>query len=134
MVVPKDMMYRTNELRELFHDDLCGPITPATHGRRRFFLLLVDYYSRFMWLHLLVSKSEAVAAIRHFKAKVETKTVKKLKVLRTDRGGEFNSAEFGLEACSRQRTCQRRSGRGGEHGGVHPKPLADEKLERDDSL
>jgi transposase InsO family protein len=43
---------------------------------------------------LTVEQGEAAEAIRQFKAKVETR--KKLKVLRTDRGDEFNSIEFGL--------------------------------------
>jgi transposase InsO family protein len=49
-----------------------------------------------MWLHLLSSKDEAPAAIKEFQAQVETETGKKLRVLRTDRGGEFTSVEFGL--------------------------------------
>ena len=44
-----------------------------------------------MWLHLLSSKDEAPAAIKQFQALVETETGKKLRVLRTDRGGEFTS-------------------------------------------
>jgi transposase InsO family protein len=75
---------------------------------RRFFLLLVDDYSRYMWLHLLSSKADAAAAIRQFKAAAETKTRKKLKVVRTDRGGKFNYIELGLycaeEGVQRHRT------------------------------
>jgi hypothetical protein len=47
---PKAARYRAADLLELVHGDLCGPITPATHGGRRYFLLLVDDHSRFMWL------------------------------------------------------------------------------------
>ena len=36
--------------------DLCGPITPATHGGRCYFILLVDDYSWYMWLQLLTGK------------------------------------------------------------------------------
>jgi hypothetical protein len=60
---PKTATYQAEELLELVHRDLCGPITPATHGGRRYFLLLVDDYSRYMWLQLLTSKAEAAAAI-----------------------------------------------------------------------
>ena len=52
---------------ELVHGDLCGPITPTTNGGRRYFLLLMDDYSRYMWLQLLMSKDEAAAAIKKFK-------------------------------------------------------------------
>ena len=79
---------------ELVHGDLYGPITPATNGGRRYFLLLVDDYSRYMWLQLLTSKDEAAMAIKKFKARVEEESGKKLRVLRTDRGDEFTSVEF----------------------------------------
>ena len=32
---PKVAKYRTANALELFHGDLCGPITPATNGGRR---------------------------------------------------------------------------------------------------
>ena len=61
---------------------------------RRYFLLLVDDCSRYMWLQLLTSKDEAAEAIEKFKARAEAESDKKLPVLRTDRGGEFTSVEF----------------------------------------
>ena len=47
-----------------------------------------------IWLQLLMSKDEAAAAIKKFKMLVEAKSGKKLRMLRTDRGGEFTSVEF----------------------------------------
>jgi hypothetical protein len=46
------------------HGDLGGPVTPATPGGRRYFLLLVDDFSRYMWVVVLGSKGEAADAIR----------------------------------------------------------------------
>ncbi|WVZ84977.1 hypothetical protein U9M48_031942 [Paspalum notatum var. saurae] len=37
---PKTASYRAQDPLELVHGDLCGPIKPATHGGRRYFLLL----------------------------------------------------------------------------------------------
>ena len=45
---PEKARYRTQKPLELVHGDLCGSITPATPGGRRYILLLVDDYSRFM--------------------------------------------------------------------------------------
>ncbi|XP_066384850.1 uncharacterized protein [Miscanthus floridulus] len=39
---PKAAKYRAKNALKLIHDDLCRPITPATNGGRRYFLLLVD--------------------------------------------------------------------------------------------
>jgi hypothetical protein len=74
---PKKTLYRAEDRLKLVHGDLCGPITPATHGGRRYFLLLVDDCSHYMWLQLLTSKDEASHAIKSFKARVETETGEK---------------------------------------------------------
>lgn len=42
LLFPKATKYRMAEALELVHADLCGPIKPATHGGRRYFILLVD--------------------------------------------------------------------------------------------
>ena len=96
---PKAAKYRAQEELELVHGDLCGPISPSTLAGNAYFLLLVNDMSRYMWLTLLRSKADAPAAIMTFQACVERETGKKLKVLRTDNGGEFTSVEFG-EYCA----------------------------------
>ena len=79
---------------ELFHGDLRGPITPATLSENRYFLLLVDDFSRYMSIALLDTKDVAPAAIKRIQAAAEHKSGRKLLALRTDRGGEFASVEF----------------------------------------
>ena len=69
-------------------------MTPVTPGGRRYFLLLVDDLSRFMWVMILGSKGEAADAIRRAQAAAEAESGRKLRVLRTDNGGEFTAAEF----------------------------------------
>ena len=94
MLFPKAAKYRAANALELVHSDLCRPITPSTNGGRWYFFLLMDDCSRYMWLQLLMSKDEAAAAIKKVKARAEAKSGKKLRVLRTDHGGEFTSVEF----------------------------------------
>nr|GEV32939.1 hypothetical protein [Tanacetum cinerariifolium] len=74
------------KILELVHGDLCRPISPPTPTRNRYFVLLVDDYSRVMWVYLLKTKDEALEVFKNFKRKVEVETGEKLKVLRTDRG------------------------------------------------
>jgi transposase InsO family protein len=76
------------------HGDLCGPVTPATPAGRRYFLLLVDDLSHYMWVVVLGSKGEAANAIKCAQAVAEAECGRKLCVLRTDNGGEFTTAEF----------------------------------------
>ena len=54
----------------------------------------MDDCSHYMWLQLLTSKDEATVAIKKLKTRAEAESGKKLRVLRTDRGGEFTSVEF----------------------------------------
>ena len=91
---PKAAKYHAKDALELVHGNLYGAITPATNGGRRYFLLLMDDCSRYMWLQLLMSKDEAAAAIKKFKMRPEAESGKKLRVLRTDRDGEFTLVEF----------------------------------------
>nr|AAG60200.1 putative gag-pol polyprotein [Oryza sativa Japonica Group] len=91
---PQQTSFRAKERLGLVHGDLCGPVTPATPGGRRYFLLLVDDLSRYMWVMVLGSKGEAADAIRHAQAAAEAECGRKLRVLRTDNGGEFTAAEF----------------------------------------
>ncbi|RVW63781.1 Retrovirus-related Pol polyprotein from transposon TNT 1-94 [Vitis vinifera] len=86
--------FRAESLLELWHGDLCGPITPATHEGKRYFLLLVDDCTRFMWQVLIQNKDEAFEAFKKTKASAEMEKNSKLKAFRTDRGGEFTSNEF----------------------------------------
>jgi hypothetical protein len=39
-------------------------VTPATPGGQRYFLLLIDDLSRYMWVVVLSSKGEATDAIK----------------------------------------------------------------------
>ena len=70
----KTAKYRAKDALELVHDDLCGPIMPATNGGWRYFLLLMDDCSRYMWLQLLTSKDEAAVTIKKFKMRAEAES------------------------------------------------------------
>lgn len=40
--------YRAEEPLELIHIDLCGPISPATMAGNKYFVLIVDDFTRWM--------------------------------------------------------------------------------------
>lgn len=91
---PSQSNFRAKKALELVHCDLCGPIAPATHGGKRYFLLIVDDYTRIMWIYLLTSKDEAFVYFEKFRALVEQESENRIKFLRTDSGGEFCSRQF----------------------------------------
>jgi hypothetical protein len=81
-------------LLDLVHGDLCGPIKLLTPDVKKYFLLLVDDMCRFMWVAILAAKSDTLAALKKFQAKVEVESGRRLHVLRIDNGGKFTSVEF----------------------------------------
>ncbi|GKB06944.1 retrovirus-related pol polyprotein from transposon TNT 1-94 [Tanacetum coccineum] len=85
---------RAKEPLQLIHTDLCGPITPPSHGKNLYFMLFIDDYSRKTWVYFLNEKSQAFEAFKKFKAMVEKEKCLKIKSMRSDRGGEFLSKEF----------------------------------------
>lgn len=85
---------RCENVLEIVHADLCGPMEQVSLGQARYFLLFVEDYSRMAFVYFLKAKNQALKYFKEFKVLVETQTGKKLKTLRTDNGGEFCSAEF----------------------------------------
>ena len=57
-------------------------------------MLVIDDYSRLTWVSFLKEKSEAFAKFKVFKALNENKSGRKIKAIRSDRGGEFSSRHF----------------------------------------
>jgi transposase InsO family protein len=86
--------FRAEHGLKLVHTDLCGPITPATLSGNIYFLLVVDNFSRYMWLEVLKTKGEVFQRFRKIKAMAEAAGNCKLLAFHSDRRGEFNSGEF----------------------------------------
>ncbi|KZV56298.1 hypothetical protein F511_00295 [Dorcoceras hygrometricum] len=76
------------------HSDLWGPSRVASRGGARYYISVIDDYSRKLWVVTLKSKDEAFKAFKDWKMMVETQTGKKIKKLRTDNGLEYCSTEF----------------------------------------
>lgn len=89
--IPTRSNFSASKRLELVHGDLCGPINPETASGNKYVLLLVDDFSRVMWAYLLKSKGEAFAAFKKFRGLVEDGDERRIKMFRTDRGGEFLS-------------------------------------------
>lgn len=47
-----------------------------------------------MWVYIIKTKDEALTCFKKFEAVVEKELGREIKVLRTDRGGEFCLSEF----------------------------------------
>jgi transposase InsO family protein len=54
----------------------------------------IDDYSRKTWVYFLKSKDEVFGKFKEFKALIENHSERKIKILRSDNGGEYTSKEF----------------------------------------
>ncbi|KAK1685584.1 hypothetical protein QYE76_046432 [Lolium multiflorum] len=79
---------------ELIHSDLCEMNGELTKGGKRYFMTLIDDSTRYCYVYLLKSKDEALNHFKIFKAEAENQLDRKIKRLRSDRGGEYFSNEF----------------------------------------
>jgi len=89
----KSVERKTNVL-DLVHFDLCEFNGMLTRGGNRYFITFIDDCSRFTHVYLLKHKDDAFNAFKTYKAEVENQLSTTIKVLRSDRGGEYFSAEF----------------------------------------
>lgn len=85
---------KSSEVLELIHTDLCGPMENLSLGKARYFLLFVDDFSRMCTVYFLREKNETFKYLRQYKDLVETQQSKRIKILRSDNGGEFCSTEM----------------------------------------
>jgi transposase InsO family protein len=90
---PHQAEYKAEDVLELVHGDICGPISLATPSGNRYFILLVDDASRYMWLKVLPGKDGASAVIKQYQAAAEAEMGASSGHF-DQIGGEFNSTEF----------------------------------------
>ena len=93
---------RVSEPLDLMHTDICDMKSIPPRGGNKYFITFIDDCSRYCYVYLLSSKDEAVNAFKTYKAEVETQLNKKIKIIRSDRGGEYEfpfeeiCTEFGI--------------------------------------
>ena len=66
-------------------------------GGYRYFLIVTDDLRRYGYIYLMKHKSETFEKFKEFQSEVENHRNKKIKFLRSDRGEEYLSYEFGLQ-------------------------------------
>lgn len=74
---------------EIVHTDLSGPKKTKGFYGESYFSIIVDDFSRMMWVAFLKEKHGAFDKFKIFKNRVENELGMKIKCLRSDRGGEF---------------------------------------------
>ncbi|KAK1424234.1 hypothetical protein QVD17_19555 [Tagetes erecta] len=85
---------RAKDLLGIIHTDVCGPFKTMTRNGERYFITFTDDYSRYGYVFLLKHKDEAFEVFKVFQNEVQNQLNKTIKVLRSDRGGEYLYDKF----------------------------------------
>ena len=81
---------------ELVHSDIIGPIRVPSINKSRYVLTFIEHRSRYPKCYFTKAK-DASTILKHFKqykAWAENITERKIKILRTDGGGEYLNADM----------------------------------------
>ncbi|KAJ0872693.1 putative RNA-directed DNA polymerase [Helianthus annuus] len=81
--------HKSYQLGELVHLDVWGPYRVASREGHKYFLTIVDDYSRAVWVCLMKDKTEVFVNIRHFVNILKTQFKQTVKCFRSDNGSEF---------------------------------------------
>ena len=84
----------SSEILELVHSDVCGKLNSKSISGAEYFLTFIDDFTRYTWCYVIKKKDEVFEKFKHWKAEVENSTGFKLKILRSDNGGEYSSTVF----------------------------------------
>ncbi|KAJ6791386.1 Uncharacterized protein M6B38_244565 [Iris pallida] len=92
--LPFKSVYRDSELLELIHSDVCDSNRVLTRGGRKYFVTFIDDHSKYCYTYLLRTEDEVLDRFKVYKSEAENQLDRKIKILRSDRGGEYTSNEM----------------------------------------
>lgn len=85
----KSIGKRSDELLNLIHTDVNGPLPTESLGGHRYFITFIDDFSKKVTLYPLKLKSEVFSKMVEYKNLVENQLGKKIKNVRSDNGTEY---------------------------------------------
>lgn len=86
---PKTDASRATRKLDLVHTDLCGPMQTATPSGKRYYMTMIDDYSRYTEVYFLKNKSEAAEIIKGYVQYTKNTFGKAPSVIRSDNGREY---------------------------------------------
>ncbi|XP_075099178.1 uncharacterized protein LOC142176037 [Nicotiana tabacum] len=84
----------SNKPFQLVHGNVWGPYRVPKHDGKRYFLILVDDFSRYTWIFLLNNKAETFVTVKQFLALVKNMFNSNVQTLRTYNDYEFFNSQF----------------------------------------
>ena len=94
---------QTSRPLELLHIDLMGPARVQSLGGKKYILVVVDDFTRYIWVVLLKDKTEAPEKMIHLCKKLQVDKNTVIARLRSDHGREFKNTKLAT-FCNEQGT------------------------------
>ncbi|GJV27832.1 pol polyprotein [Tanacetum coccineum] len=86
---PCKSVKRTTEPLDMIHTNICDLKSLPTKGGNKYFIMFIYLCTKYCYVYCLKSKDEAIEKFVLYKTKVKNQLGKKIKVVRSDRGGEY---------------------------------------------
>jgi transposase InsO family protein len=88
---PHKNIMTTDRPLELLHMDLFDPIAYISIGGSKYYLVIVDDYSRFTWVFFLQEKSQTQETLKWLLRRAQNEFKLRIKKIRSDNGTEFKN-------------------------------------------
>jgi transposase InsO family protein len=92
--LPQEPRDRTSRFGDRVYSDVWGPSRHLTIDKKSYYISFIDDYSRESVIYLMANKSEAFSKYKLYEALMLRQRDAHIKVLVSDRGGEYTSSEF----------------------------------------
>ena len=90
--IPKERTSdRAKGMLDRIHSDVCGPLDVPSLGGSKYFVTFIDEHSNWVVVYLMKQKSEVADHYLDFEKYAERQTGRKVRIIRSDRGGEYLS-------------------------------------------
>jgi transposase InsO family protein len=91
---PHKNIMTTDRPLELLHMDLFGPIAYISIDRSKYYIVIVDEYSRFTLVFFLQEKSQTQETLKGFLRRAQNEFRLRIKKIRSDNGTEFKNSQI----------------------------------------
>jgi transposase InsO family protein len=91
---PHKNITTTDKSLELLHMDLFDPIAYISIDRNKYYLVIVDDYSRVTWVFFLQEKSQTQETLKIFLRRAQNEFGLRIKKIRNDNGTEFKNSQI----------------------------------------
>jgi hypothetical protein len=96
---------RSTATLEIIHTDICGSFSVKSVDGYDSFITFTDEYSQYSYIYPIKERSKALDKFKIFKAEVENQHDKRIKIVQSNRGGEYYGRDTPSPLLIKARTC-----------------------------